>query len=49
MNNKYSEKIKRQAIERHNCGEQITAIAKELSVSRTTIYRWIKNYEEGVA
>lgn len=46
MNNKYSEKIKKQAIERHNCGEQITAIAKELSVSRTTIYRWIKNYED---
>lgn len=45
MNNKYSEKIKTQVIEKHKCGEPINNISKEFNISRTTIYRWTNDYE----
>lgn len=48
MNNKYSNKTKEQVLKKYNCGEQISVIAEEMCISRTTIYRWIKMYENNV-
>lgn len=49
MNNKYSNKTKEQVLKKYNRGEQISVIAKEMCISRTTIYRWIKMYENNVS
>ncbi len=49
MNNKYSNKTKEQVLKKYNCGEQISVIAKEMCISRTTIYRWIKMHENNVS
>ena len=49
MNNKYSNKTKEQALKKYNCGKQISVIAEEMRISRTTIYRWIKMYENNVS
>lgn len=46
MNNQYSNETKEQVHEKYQCGERIVNIAEEFKVSRTTIYRWIKNHED---
>ena len=49
MNNKYSSQTKEQVLKKYTCGEQISVIAEEMCISRTTIYRWIKMYENNVS
>lgn len=44
MNKKYSDVFKKQAVEKFKCGESVSVISKEISVPRTTIYRWIAYY-----
>lgn len=46
MNNKYSIETKKMVIQKHDYGEKITDISKQFNVSRTTIYRWIKEHEK---
>lgn len=44
MNKKYSDKTKEQVLEKYSYGERITVIAEEFEISRTTIYRWIREF-----
>lgn len=46
MNNKYSEETKKAAIKMNDCGERVAEIVKKLNIPRTTIYRWINDYEK---
>lgn len=46
MNNKYSEETKKAAIKMNDCGERVAEIVKKLNVPKTTIYRWISDYEK---
>ena len=46
MNNKYSEETKKAAIKMNECGERVAEIVKKLNVPRTTLYRWISDYEK---
>jgi transposase-like protein len=48
MNNKYSNKTKEQVLEKCHCGERIAVIAKEFKISRTTIYRWIREHDNNI-
>ncbi len=47
MNQHFSDKDKKAIIDRHLSGETITSLAKEFSISRTTIYTWKNNYVKG--
>ncbi len=48
MNKKYSEEEKATILEKHSYGESISMIAKQFNVSRTTIYRWIKENNDNI-
>ena len=48
MNKKYSNKTKEQVLEKYRCGERIAVIAEEFEISRTTIYRWIREYDNNL-
>ena len=48
MNKKYSEEEKATILKKHSYGEPISLIAKQFNVSRTTIYRWIKDNNDNI-
>ena len=44
----YPEELKREAISQHESGGSVAKIAESLSISRSTIYEWIKQSEQNV-
>lgn len=45
---KYDEKIKRSVIERFSKGETVLQISKATSISRPTIYSWVKESDNNL-
>ncbi len=48
-NKHYSEAEKKNILDRHTAGESITALSKEVGISRSTIHKWIREIEESQA
>lgn len=44
----YSQEFKKQIVQEHFAGNTITKLAKEHSLSRSTIYSWIKQYGKAI-
>ncbi len=45
MKNKYTQKQKEKVIERYRCGDKGSDISKSTGIPKTTIYGWIRAYE----
>ncbi len=48
-NKHYSEAEKKNILDRHTAGKSITALSKEVGISRSTIHKWIREIEEAQA
>ena len=46
MNCKYTEKQKENVLHAYQCGERIAKIAERTGIPRTTIYAWIRKFED---
>ena len=44
--NKYSDKVKQEAINRYRSGNPVAEIAKSLSIARSTVYKWVKDQRD---
>ena len=42
----YPEELKREVISQHESGISVAKIAEELSISRSTVYEWIKQSDQ---
>ena len=44
----YPTEQKQEIIKRHLCGVTITELSRETGVSRSTLYSWLKEYNNGI-